>query len=140
MLFGYSTSASNTRCSPIYDGGSLCFIKPDLPVALSWSNAMEWCQNIGATLPITDGSYRNTIYGNALDYFGILTETLWLGANSTNDPNNWYWTNGSSFTGMSIVWLFFCYCPCHHCHQHRHNFRLHHWGANTYLDRSSYRA
>lgn len=126
MFCGYSTSASNTRCFSVNDGMSLCYIQPDPPLALSWSDAMEWCRNIGATLPITDRNFYNTVYGNVLDYFGILTETLWLGANSTNDPNNWYWANGSVFTGMSTLLLFFWYSPRRHYHCLLNNFRQRH--------------
>jgi len=96
-------SASNRLCLPLDEGGSFCFTQPDPPMALSWSSAMQWCKSIGATLPILNSSYHNSVYQNALGYFGLQTETLWLGANSTYDPNNWFWTNGSRFTGICNV-------------------------------------
>src|SRR6218665_1618284 len=94
-------SASNRRCSPLYDGGSFCFTQPDPPVNLSWSSAMQWCKNMNATLPIVNSSYHYSVYQNALGYFGLQAETLWLGANSTYDPDNWFWTDGSNFTGIN---------------------------------------
>jgi len=99
LLFGYSTSAQDTRCFPLIEGGSLCFTQPVPPVALPWSSALQWCRNIGATLPVTDNTYHTTIYGNAVDYFGLDLQNLWLGANSTYNLNDWYWSGGTRFTG-----------------------------------------
>ena len=103
LLFGYSMTASNRRCLPLEEGGSFCFTQPDPPMALSWSSAMQWCKSINATLPILNTSYHYSVYQDALSYFELQAETLWLGANATYDPNNWYWIDGSRFTGRLFV-------------------------------------
>lgn len=101
-MLNFANSALNKRCFPLHNGGSLCFTQPDPPVALSWSSAQQWCKNIGATLPMPDNYNHNLVYGNAVGYFGLPAKTLWLGANSTYDLNNWYWENGTRFTGMYV--------------------------------------
>lgn len=110
LLLGNMTSAQNTRCFLLSEGGYLCFIQPSPPVALSWSSALQWCKTNGATLPIPDNTYHNAIYGNALDYFGLQSGYLWVGANSTYNLNNWYWSGGAPFTGIfTFLLLFSCY-------------------------------
>src|SRR6218665_800569 len=74
LLFGYSMTASNRRCLPLEEGGLFCFTQPDPPMALSWSSAMQWCKSIGATLPILNSSYHNSVYQNALGYFRSANE------------------------------------------------------------------
>lgn len=76
---------------------------------MSWSNALQKCKDMGGTLPITDSLYHITIYGNAVDYFGLDTRTLWLGANSTYNLNEWYWAGGKPFTGTLTLFSLFLF-------------------------------
>src|SRR6218665_1730938 len=99
LLCGYSMTASNRRCLPLNEGGSLCFTQPDPAIARSWSSALQWCKSINATLPILNTTPHYSIYQNALSCFGLQAETLWLGANATYNPNYWFWIDGSRFTG-----------------------------------------
>src|SRR6218665_2402663 len=96
LLLNFVISEPNKRCFRLKENGSLCFTQPHPLVAMTWSNALQYCKNLGTTLPILHNDDYNTIYEKAL---GLRFGTFWLGANSTYDQNNWHWTNGTRFTG-----------------------------------------
>lgn len=64
-------------------------------------DAQEMCKNNSATLPIIENPSRQRNFVDALTYYGLTGEDVWLGARAYyNDSENyWTWLNGSRYNG-----------------------------------------